>query len=137
MEGLADEAGRGDAGLTRRGYHPAMAFRPLEVTSSSAPGAAIVHVNGDVTSDGIDALRQGIAKAIAFKQPKVIVDLTQTSFLSSPGLAVLVQAMQLTQRNGSKLLLAGANDRVRGIFEISRLTEVFTMVPTLEEAIAR
>jgi len=114
-----------------------MAFRPLEVTSSSAPGAAIVHVNGDVTSDGIDALRQGIAKAIALKQPKVIADLTQTSFLSSPGLAVLVQAMQLTQRNGSKLLLAGANDRVRGIFEISRLTEVFTMVPTLEEAIAR
>jgi anti-anti-sigma regulatory factor len=45
--------------------------------------------------------------------------------------------MQLSQRNGSKLLLAGANDRVRGIFEISRLTEVFTMVPSLEEAIAR
>jgi anti-sigma B factor antagonist len=134
---LADAAGSGDAGLTGRGYHPGMAFRPLEVTSSSAAGAAIVHVTGDVTSDGIDALRQGIAKAIAFKQPKVIVDLTQTSFLSSPGLAVLVQAMQLSQRNGSKLLLAGANDRVRGIFEISRLTEVFTMVPSLEEAIAR
>ncbi len=114
-----------------------MAFRPLEVTDSSAPGAAIVHVNGDVTADGIDALRQGIAKAIALKQPKVIADLTHTSFLSSPGLAVLVQAMQLSQRNGSKLLLAGANERVRGIFEISRLTDVFTLVPTLEEAIAR
>lgn len=114
-----------------------MAFRPLEVTDSSADGAAIVHVNGDVTADGIDKLRQGIAKAIALKQQKVVVDLTNTSFLSSPGLAVLVQAMQLSQRNGSKLLLAGANERVRGIFEISRLTDVFTMVPTLEEALAR
>lgn len=137
MEGLAREAAAPAAGLTPRGYHPTMAFRPLEVTESSAPGAAIVHVNGDVTADGIDALRQGIAKAIALKQPKVIADLTHTSFLSSPGLAVLVQAMQLSQRNGSKLLLAGANERVRGIFEISRLTDVFTLVPTLEDAIAR
>jgi anti-anti-sigma regulatory factor len=45
-----------------------------------------------------------------------------------------VQALQLAQRGGSQLFLAGANDRVRGIFEIARLTEVFKLVPSVEDA---
>jgi anti-anti-sigma regulatory factor len=44
--------------------------------------------------------------------------------------------MQLTQRGGGKLVLAGANDRVRGIFEIARLTDVFTMKPSVQDALA-
>ncbi len=114
-----------------------MAFRPLEVKVTPAPGVVTVHIVGDVSTDAIDKMRQGIASAIAQKQPKVILDLSQTSFLSSPGLAVLVQTLQLTQRGGSKLILSGPNERVRGIFEISRLTEVFTIVLTYEDALAR
>ena len=52
------------------------------------------------------------------------------------GSAVLVQSMQLCQRSGCALILSGANDRVRGIFEISRLTEVFRLVATVDEAAA-
>jgi anti-anti-sigma factor len=108
----------------------------LTVTTEQAPGAAIVHVVGDVSAMNIDAFRSGIAEAIAKKPGKVVIDLAQTTFLSSPGLAVLVQALQLSQRGGCRLVLAGANERVRGIFEIARLTEVFSIVPTVEEAVA-
>lgn len=114
-----------------------MSFRQLEVSVDSAPGAVTVRIAGDVTADSIDRMRQGIAMAISQKQPKLILDLSQTSFLSSPGLAVLVQTLQLTARGGGKLILAAPNDRVRGIFEISRLTDVFTIAPTYEDALAR
>ena len=65
----------------------------------------------------------------------MVIDLSGTAFLSSPGLAVLVQAMQLVKRGGGTLVLASPNDRVRGIFEIARLTDVFTIVPTMEAAL--
>jgi anti-sigma B factor antagonist len=95
-----------------------------------------VRLRGDVSAANIDPVRKAIADAIARKQPKVVIDLSATSFLSSPGLAVLVQSMQLCQRSGCALILSGANDRVRGIFEISRLTEVFRLVATVDEAAA-
>ena len=107
----------------------------LNVSVEQTPTATVVHVTGDVSAINIDPFRAALASAIAAKPAKVVVDLSQTQFLSSPGLAVLVQALQLSQRGGCQLILAGANDRVRGIFEIARLTEVFRIVPTLQEAL--
>ena len=112
-----------------------MALHELRISVDVRPGAAVVQVVGDVSAINIDPFRKGIADAIARKQPRTVVDLSQTTFLSSPGLAVLVQGLQLSQRGGSTLFLAGANERVRGIFEIARLTEVFKMVPTVEDAL--
>jgi anti-anti-sigma factor len=50
---------------------------------------------------------------------------------------VLVQTLQLAQRGSMDMVLAGANERVRGIFEIARLTDVFKIVPTLDVALGR
>ena len=108
----------------------------LTVTTEQASGAVIVHVVGDVSAMNITPLRTGLAEAIAKKPTKLVIDLSQTSFLSSPGLAVLVQALQLSQHGGCQLVLAGPNERVNGIFEISRLTEVFKIVPTVAAALA-
>jgi anti-anti-sigma factor len=112
-----------------------MAINELRISVDLRPGAAVVQVIGDVSAVNIDPFRKGIADAIARKQPRTVVDLAQTTFLSSPGLAVLVQGLQLSQRGGSALILAGANDRVRGIFEIARLTEVFRMVGSVDDAL--
>ena len=112
-----------------------MAMHELRISVDVRPGAAVVAVVGDVSAVNIDPFRKGLADAIARKQPRTVVDLSQTTFLSSPGLAVLVQGLQLSQRGGGQLYLAAANDRVRGIFEIARLTEVFRMVPTVDSAL--
>ncbi len=113
-----------------------MSFRPLEVTTTALPGGAVVHLRGDITSDSIDKMRQVIAQALAQKPSRLVIDLSDTAFLSSPGLAVMVQALQLAKRAGAPMFLAGANERVRGLFEISRLTEVFKMMTTVDEALA-
>lgn len=107
---------------------------PLQVTLEQLATAVVVHASGDISAMNISPLRDAIATAIAKNPGKVIIDLSQTSFLSSPGLAVLVQALQLSQRGNTKLILAAANERVRGIFEIARLTDVFTMMPTVQAA---
>ena len=111
-----------------------MAMHELRISVDVRPGAAVVSVVGDVSAINIDPFRKGLADAIARKQPRTVVDLSQTTFLSSPGLAVLVQALQLCQRGGSTLVLVAANERVRGIFEIARLTDVFKMGNSLEDA---
>lgn len=114
-----------------------MALMPLQVSVEQVAETTVVHVSGDITAADVDRFRQAVAGAIAKRPARIVIDLTGTSFLSSPGLAVLVQALQLSQRGGSALVLAGANERVRGIFEIARLTEVFKLVPTLDAALGR
>ena len=109
--------------------------QPLAVSVEQVQGVTVVRVSGDATAIAVDGLRKSIAAAIAAKPPLMVIDLSGCAFLSSPGLAVLVQSMQLTQRGGGKLVLAGANDRVRGIFEIARLTDVFTMKPSVQDAL--
>ena len=88
-----------------------MELHPLQVTVEALPGVAVVHVVGDVSALNIDPFRQGIATAIAKKSPKLVIDLTNTAFLSSPGLAVLVQTLQLAQRGNMEMVLAGANEQ--------------------------
>lgn len=113
-----------------------MAINPLQVSVEQIDGSAIVHAVGDISAANIDPFRKAIAEAIAKKPTKLIIDLAGTMFLSSPGLAVLVQTLQLSQRGGCVLILAGANERVSGIFEIARLSDVFKMTPSLEAALA-
>ena len=54
--------------------------------------------------------------------------------MDSSGVATFVEAMQLARRQGSKLILCGLQDRVRGIFEIARLDMVFTILASRDDA---
>ena len=75
-------------------------------------------VRMDVT-DGAEALAERIAVHLGKAPNEVTI----------PGLMKIVR-----QRQGD-LVLAGINDRVRGVFEIARLPDVFHMAPSVEEAL--
>src|SRR5438105_14324775 len=70
------------------------------------------------------------------KPERMVVDLSDVSYIDSAGLAALIEAMQKVEGYGGKFMLAGLQETVRSIFEISRLDQVFQIFPDADAALA-
>lgn len=56
---------------------------------------------------------------------KLILDLTNTAFMDSSGLAVLVSGLQAARKREGDIYLFGMSNTVRALFELTRLHTVF------------
>jgi anti-sigma B factor antagonist len=107
----------------------------LRVEVRNEGKATILATRGEVTAFTSPVLRQSLRTATASKPALVVMDLSATPYIDSSGVATLVEALQIVQRYEGKLVLAGMNDRVRGVFEIARLQSVFPIASSVEEAL--
>jgi anti-sigma B factor antagonist len=80
-----------------------------------------LHVSPNVTA----ALNGMIAK----KPKQLVLDLSRVTYIDSAGLAAFIEAMQKVEAYGGKFALAGLQETVRSIFEISRVDQVFQIFP--------
>jgi anti-sigma B factor antagonist len=91
-------------------------------------GEIDLHVSPTVTT----ALNAMIEK----KPKRLVIDLSSVTYIDSAGLAVFIEAMQKVEAYGGKFALAGLQETVRSIFEISRLDQVFHIFPDVDTALA-
>ena len=104
------------------------------LTSTERGGARIITVK----ADRIDA-----AVAIQFKEnmrteteggpERVILNLSEVSFIDSSGLGAIVAAMKQLGAE-RRLDLAGLTPMVEKVFRLTRMDTVFTLFPSLEDA---
>jgi anti-anti-sigma factor len=64
----------------------------------------------------------------------LILDLTNVEYMESAGLGAILGAFASYQRQGKRLLVVGANRRVRTLFEVTHTEDYLTRFDTLEEA---
>jgi anti-anti-sigma factor len=84
------------------------------------------------TANAIEiALREQIAKGAR----KIIVDFSQTEYVASAGLRVLLSAAKSLQKSGGQIVLFSMNPRVYEVFEISGFNQIFRIYPSQEEAV--
>jgi anti-anti-sigma factor len=74
-------------------------------------------------------VERSLDSMIKKKPDHLVVDLSGVTFIDSSGVAVLIRALQNIQEYGGKFSLRGLNDKVRPIFEIARLDQVFVIDP--------
>ena len=91
-------------------------------------GEIDLHVSPSVTAS--------LNSMIERKPQRLVVDLSNVTYIDSAGLAALIGAMQKVEGYGGKFLLAGLQETVRSIFEISRLDQVFQIFPDADAALA-
>jgi anti-sigma B factor antagonist len=108
---------------------------PINVRVESRGDAVVVSPEGEIGYHEAPALRTAIREAFDRKPGRLIADLSGTSYMATPGLATLVEALQISKRIQIPLVLCGLNDRVRAVFEIARLQTVFKITPGVEQAL--
>src|SRR3712207_5152742 len=107
----------------------------LKLRTRSMGDATVVDVGGAVELHSAEQLRDALMQACNVERPCVVVDLSRVSFIDSNGLGVLVGALKRVRERGA-LSLVCPQPRVRRVFEITGLTQVFSIYNELEEAVA-
>lgn len=108
---------------------------PLTVTMRRDGNVTVLLPEGEIGYHEAPMLRQKIQEAWAGRPAKLVVDLSGVPYLATPGLATLVEALQASKKGAGALVLCAMNERVYAIFEIARLHTVFTITPTVGEAL--
>ena len=97
---------------------------------------AIVDVMGDIDLHRSLAFQRALLDVLDSKPERMVVNLSKVSYMDSSGVASLVKLLSHVRRIGVSMRLAAMTDRVRNVFEITRLDTIFEIYPTEEEAIA-
>lgn len=96
----------------------------------------VVEVTGWVEISTAPQLRDTVIRLIDEEHLHLVLDLSETAFIDSTGLGVIVGLLhRLRSRDGS-LAIAGAKDRVLNAFQVSKLTQVLTLTDSVEDGIA-
>ncbi len=112
-------------------------IRDIAVQDARDGPAVVVRLVGDVDLHHSPEVRTELLRLAAERHSRLIVDLSQVDYMDSSGVASLVEALQQVRGYKGRLMLAGANLRVRSIFQIARLDTIFQMADSLEEALAQ
>ena len=64
----------------------------------------------------------------------VLFDLSQMVHIDSSGLGVLVQILQKAKSGGGKVILAALQPAPKIVFDITKVSRVFEIVPKVEDA---
>jgi anti-sigma B factor antagonist len=102
----------------------------LSVTVLGQEHAVLVaHVAGEVDMVTGASLQRHIDKALATRPQRLIVDLSQVSFMSSTGLAVLINARRAATQQGITLQLRGVSSAVARPLQVTELAYLFEILP--------
>lgn len=100
-------------------------------------GCAVVVASGEIDLSTSSALREALTTA-AESSDRVVLDLTRVSFLDSTGMGVMVGALnQQRCREEEALCLVGPVAMVRRVLEITRLSDLFPIYPSVADAVER
>src|SRR5207249_7474161 len=96
----------------------------------------VLPLKGEIDLHVSPAVTASLNAMIEKKPQRLVVDLSHVTYIDSAGLAALIGAMQNVESYGGKFSLAGLQETVRSIFEISRLDQVFQIFPDTDTALA-
>src|SRR5246127_5104888 len=94
----------------------------------------VLPLKGEIDLHVSPVVTASLNAMIEKKPERVVIDLSDVSYIDSAGLASLIQAMQKVEGYGGKFMLSGLQETVRSIFEISRLDQVFQIFPDVHAA---
>jgi anti-sigma B factor antagonist len=102
----------------------------------TADGVRVIVVSGEVDLFGAPKLRAELVRAIESEGSQVVVDLSETRFIDSTTLGVLLEGSKLLRPRGRDLALVIDNATIRKIFEITLLDRAFRIYETRDDALA-
>lgn len=111
-------------------------MRDLSLNSIITGGdCAVLQVAGEIDVYTAPTLREGIIDLVDKGVVHVITDMRNVDFLDSTGLGALVGSLKRLRTHEGSLRLVIDSDRIHRIFRITGLDRVFSIHPSLQEAI--
>lgn len=111
---------------------------PLEFAANTArvgDGSFVLALAGDLDLHTAPALQEELAALVRRDARLVVVDLTAVEAIDSTAIGLLLGILRQQRERGAELLLVAADPRVLRPLRTLGLDRVFTIAPTLAEAV--
>jgi anti-sigma B factor antagonist len=105
-------------------------------TEQLGDDAYVISLAGEVDLYTAPEFKQQLLEVIGQGGKQVIVDFSDTTFIDSTTLGVLVGGVKRLRTNEGQLSLVCSDRNITKIFEITGLDRVFTIYPTRNEAVS-
>ena len=96
----------------------------------------VLGVRGEIDLFTAPEVKAALAGAIDAGRTRIVVDLTETSFLDSTALGVLIGAVKRLRSRDGALTIVNVDANIAKTFEITGLDQIFTIRASRDEAIA-
>jgi anti-sigma B factor antagonist len=106
---------------------------PLAVTARSGlhEGTTILVLQGPVTLQNSFDFQRDLTE---HKPAVLILDMTESPYMDSAGLGLLMNYYVSAEKNGRRLLLAGTNQRIRALLEMTKVHLILKNYATAADA---
>ena len=96
----------------------------------------VVDVEGQLIVGNRQELKQKVLEQLENGDRKFVIDFSNTGYIDSSGLGVLVSLSKKIREQGGELRLASLNEDLRTLFELTKLDTLFHIATSRDEALA-
>ena len=102
---------------------------------SKQNGVTVVDVDGQLIVGNRQELKQKVLEELEIGNRKFVIDFANTGYIDSSGLGVLVSLSKKIREQGGELRLAGLNEDLRTLFELTKLDTLFMIADSRDQAL--
>src|SRR3954462_2865552 len=107
----------------------------MSFTIKKESDVIVVDVEGQLIVGNRQELKQKVLDELERGEKKFLIDFSQTGYIDSSGLGVLVSLSKKIREQGGELRLANRNDDLKTLFELTKLDTLFQIADTRERAL--
>lgn len=108
----------------------------LTLKAREEGGFEIIENDGAINAANSPILRKAIKNAFKKSNRGVICDMAHVTYMDSSGVATMVEGVQIAEQLNKHFILTGVqNEQITHLFEITRLTDLFSQYDSPSEAI--
>ncbi|NQT95608.1 MAG: STAS domain-containing protein [Candidatus Omnitrophica bacterium] len=108
----------------------------MQIAERKSNDVTVFDVDGDIDINSSPDVRKTFEKPIGEKTAKLVINLSNVSYIDSSGLATLVELLKRARSYGGKIRLSNLAAKVKSLFEITKLEKLFDIYDTEEEAVS-
>ena len=110
--------------------------KPLHMEVTRQGDAGVVKIIGSVSLGDADRLREQLEDLAAEHVPVIVLDLEQMDFICSLGLGAIITGHLKCRHHQGQIRLVNPTEQVRELLETTRLTKLFTVYESIEQALS-
>jgi anti-sigma B factor antagonist len=103
----------------------------ISASQGKSPDTRILAFEGPITLSTLFVFQAELRK----ETPRLtILDLSGVPYMDSSGMGAIINYFVSAQKNGRKLILAGVNERIYALLELTNTIKLIKVVPTVADA---
>lgn len=109
--------------------------RSLQMEVRRVGSAIVLTVHGSASMTDAPRLREELQRLAAHPRTTIILDLTDLDFIGAEGIDAMLYGREQLNIQQGQIRLVHPNVGIRRILDLTRLSEVFSLFDSLEEAL--